>query len=308
MKRMGGAGARALAWLAGLTLAAQLTGCASFEFTKPAPAQKQPVTLKLSGEEMSGWTDMPIGVYRVPESQVVISGHQKGQAAGMLFGLIGVAVAHAANAGAGADRVKDAERLLKIKLDEPIQAEIDRLLADRAYARYFVKDERSGSTRLLLTPALVLSYVSEDAVRPFVVIRATMPGTEGKPLWTTRYIASSGEARPLLGNGGWLEAEAAELKRVVRANVALAMATLARDVSQPYRRDEGHLTMVQGHFPFVRPKLQTVGFTLNEDERYLTYVPKLGDALVFTGVNVLDKQFIKSRPAAKEDAVIKVVE
>ncbi|NPC56050.1 hypothetical protein [Caenimonas soli] len=111
----------------------QLAGCASFEFAKPAPAQQQPLTLKVSGEELSGWTDLPIGVYRIPQSHVIISGHQKGQGAGLLFGLIGVAVAHAANASSGADAVKSAEEQLRIKLTGQIETSIQRIVSSEPF-------------------------------------------------------------------------------------------------------------------------------------------------------------------------------
>lgn len=286
----------------------QLAGCASFEFTKPAPAQQQPITLKVSGEELSGWTDLPLGVYRVPDSHVIISGHQKGQMAGLMFGLIGVAVAHAANAGAGADAIKTAEQQLKINLNNQLGASVQRIAANEGFVRQFTVADRAGSNKLMLTPALVLSFVDETRVRPYVVIRASMIGLDGKPQWNTRYIASTGNARALLGGDGWLDNDALELKKNVQANLDLAVRTMAADVSKPFPRDETKLTMVQGHFPYVKQRLQAVGFQLTEDDRYLTFIPKLGDVLVFAGVNIFDKDVIKYRAASKEDAAFKLVE
>jgi hypothetical protein len=286
----------------------QLGGCATFEFTKPAPTQQQPITLRVSGEELSGWTDLPLGVYRVPDSHVVISGHQKGQVAGLLFGLVGVAIAHAANASAGADTVKSAEQQLRMKLNDQVEASIQRIVAAEPFQRQFIQADRAGSAKLLLTPALVLSFIDESSVRPFVVIRARMVGTDGKPQWNTRYIASSGESRPLLGPDGWLENDAVQLKKSVQGNLDRAMQTLAVDVTRPYPRDESKLTTVQGNFPYVKSKLQSVGFQLGEDEQYLTFVPKLGDVIVFSGVNIFDKKFIVHRPATKEDLPLKLVD
>src|SRR5688500_11756095 len=95
--------------LFGLVVALLLGGCATFEYTKPAPAQTQPISVKMSGEELSGLTDVPVGSYRVPNSQVIITGHQKSPAGGMMFGLLGVAAAHASGGSTGADTVKDIE-------------------------------------------------------------------------------------------------------------------------------------------------------------------------------------------------------
>ena len=285
-----------------------LTGCASFEFAKAPPTEGRPIAMKNGGDELSGWSDLPIGVYRVPDSHVIISGHQKGHAAGLLFGLVGVAVAHAANASAGADAVKSAEQSLRIKLDAPLEAAIRDIASSPGFAPTFTLAEQRGQTTLVVTPALVLSFVNDNALRPYVVLKASMLGSDSKPIWTTRYIASTGEPRALFGKDGWLEDGAAELHKAVRTNMRVAMRTLASDVSKPYARDEQKLVTVQGNFPYMKQRLQAVGYPLAEDDQYLTFVPKLGDVLVFAGVNVFDKTVVKFRPATKDDLPLKLAE
>ncbi|MBG9389906.1 hypothetical protein [Caenimonas aquaedulcis] len=281
----------------------QLAGCASFEFAKPMPAQTQVVGVRVSGEELSGWSDLPIGVYRVPESQVIISGHQKGQAAGMLFGLVGVAIAHAANASAGADAVRDAEKQLHIHLNEPLKASINGLLSSGAFGAKFAADSAAGP-RLQLTPALVLSFVNDSDVRPYVIIRTSLVGTDGKSQWNTRYIASTGESHALLGTGGWLENDASLLKATVQRNLDLATRALASDVSRPAPRDDNRMHVVQTHYPFVKPKFQSPGYLLAEDDATLTFVPRIGDIIVFAGVNVLDKKAVTVRPKEKDEPMM----
>lgn len=285
-----------------------LAGCASFEFTKPAPPLGQPAVLKTSGEELSGWTDLPLGVYRIPDSHVIVSGHQKGQAASLLFGLVGVAVVHAANAGAGAEAVSSAEKHLKVKLNDPVDAAIRQALAGGAHASTFTLEDKPGAPKLLVTPALVLSFVNDDAVRPYVVLKATLVAADGKPGWTTRYIASTGEARTLMGANGWLLDDAAAFRRSIDANVNVAVRTMVADISKPYARDESRMVVVQGHLPYVKQRLQTVGFQLTEDDRYLAYIPKIGDVLVFAGVNIVDKSAVTVRAATKEDPPLKAVD
>ncbi|MRD47568.1 hypothetical protein GHT07_09785 [Caenimonas koreensis DSM 17982] len=285
---------------------AQLAGCASFEFTKPMPVQAQPVAIKVSGEDLSAWSDMPLGVYRVPNSQVVISGHQTGQAGALLFGLIGVAIVHSANASAGATMIRDAEKQLNINLNKPLQAEVDRLVAAGAFGPS-VKAE-PASAKVMLTPAIVLSYVSAQELRPYVVIRTSLAGADGKPVWNTRYIASSGAARPLLGLDSWLENDAAPLKASIQRSLELATGTLARDIAKPFPRVEDQFSVVEGHFPFVKPRLHVKGYPAAEDESTVTFIPKIGDVIVFAGVNVMDKSVIKYRPALKDDVIFKIVE
>lgn len=290
-----------------LFLASLLGGCASFEFAKPIPPQTQTVTLKTSGEELSGWSDLPLGVYRVPDSHVIISGHQKGQMAGVLFGLVGVAIAHGANASAGESIIAGAEKQLKVKLTGPVDSAIRKTLASGQYTT-LTADDQAGAPKLLVTPALVMSFVSDQAARPYVVLKATLVRADGQPGWTTRYIASTGQARTLLGEDGWLVNEGTELRKAVETNVDVAVRTMIADVSKPYARDESRMVMVQGHLPYMKQRVQTVGYQLAENERYITFVPKLGDVLVFAGVNVVDKTTVTFRSAEKDDAPLKLVD
>lgn len=285
---------------------AGITGCASFEMTKPAPAQARPITVKLSGEDLSGWSDLPIGTYRVPDSQVIISGHQKGQGAGMMFGLIGVAIAHAANASAGASAVKDAEAALKIRLDGPLMAEVAKAVAQSPADGKF-SAAGSGAT-LTVTPGLVLTYLESSDVRPFVVLKASLTGEDKKPLWSTRYIVSTGASRPLAGAGSWTDDSGAALKANVQASLSQGVKVMLADVGNPYKRDDAAMSAVEGQFPFMKQRLQLVGYKITEDDRYLAFIPKLGDVVVFAGVNVMDKHDAKARDAGKDEAVFKVIE
>ncbi|MFC5497653.1 hypothetical protein ACFPOE_08920 [Caenimonas terrae] len=294
--------------LFGAAAVVSLTACASFEFTKAAPAHTQAVTLKSSGEEISGWNDLPIGVYRVPDSHVVITGHQKGQGAALLFGLVGVAVAHAANASAGATAVQDVESKLRIKLDAPMEKAMAEVAAAPEYSKHLTRAAGKGNAQMELTPALILTFVNDTLVRPYVILRANMKANGANPAWSTRYIASPGQARPLVGPGGWLEGDGSRLRAAVDTNMRLAMRAMASDLAKPAARDDKAMTMVQANFPFVKPRFQTLGYRLSEDDNYLTFVPKLGDVMVFAGVNVFEKSAITFRPAQKDDAVFKVLE
>lgn len=285
----------------------QLAGCASFDYAKAAPPQQRPVALQLSGQELSGATDLPLGVYRVPDSQVIIFGHQRGQGAGLLFGLVGVAIAHAANAGSGADAVKSAEQQLHLKLDAPVLAAFREITTQADTAGAFTLDEGAGGNRLVVTPGLVLSFVSDADVRAFVVLKVSLAGAEAKPAWTTRYIASTAAPRPLLGPDSWLAQDGAALREAVATDVRLALHTLADDVRHLFARDENKLTMLQGPFPHIKQRLQTVGFLLREDDRYVTFVPRLGDAVVFSGVNIFSRQSVVFRPATEKDERFKLL-
>jgi hypothetical protein len=131
---------------------------------------------------------------------------------------------------------------------------------------------------------------------------------ERKALWTTRYLASTGAARPLVGAGSWTDSDSAPLKDAILISLEQAVRVMLQDVSKPFPRDPNNLTLVQGNFPFVKPRLQMTGMQLSEDEHYVVFAPRLGDVLVFAGVNILDKSVITYRPATKDDQKFKVLE
>jgi hypothetical protein len=47
-----------------------LGGCATYNMTNPAPHEAKPIAVNFVDDDLSGWTDLPIGTYGVPDSQV----------------------------------------------------------------------------------------------------------------------------------------------------------------------------------------------------------------------------------------------
>jgi len=287
-----------------------LTGCATFEMAKPAPVQTQPVAVSFTDEELSGMNDLPIGTYRVPDSHVIISGHQKGgMGPAVLFGLIGLAVQHAANASAGQEAVQEIEEALRINLKEEGQEIARKLISSERYTKSFRTEVDAASPSLSVITAVVMSYVTETDVRPYVVLKASLHDPKTKEtVWTTRYFSSNGKTLPLAGEVSWTANKGEELKRTVSTNLERTVAFMLADVSSPYARDDTKLTMVQGTFPHVPQRLQTVGYRLSEDDQTIAFVPKLGDVIVFTGVNLMDKSTTVYRVATKDDELLKIIE
>lgn len=285
------------------------SGCASFNSTKPAPAQSQPIGVDFTAAELSGWTDLPIGTYRVPDSQVIISGHQKGGAAGLLFGVVGVAIQHSANKAGGKDAVKEAEDALRISLVEEGKMAVSALVSGEPFATKFKAGSAGVGPTISVSAAVVLTFINETEVRPFVVLKTKMPDTTRKTKgWSTRYIASSGAPRPLGGDSGWLTDGGTELRTTVSADLKKALEVMLRDVSSPFVRNESAMTTVEGHFPYVKAKLQTTGYQLGEDDASIYFIPKLGDVIVFAGVNIMPKSLTASRAMVKGDSPFKIID
>lgn len=292
--------------LAVLVVSFSLAACATYDRTKPAPAVSGPIAVNVSTEEISGWTDLPIGAYKVPDSNVVITGHQTGQAAGALFGLIGVAIAHAANSNSSAAGVDNAESALRIKMSDRTREEIDALIAKEPLIGKFTME--AGAARLDVITAVLLSYVKPTEVRPYVILKVALVGPDKRPLWDTRYFASTGQARPMQGADSWTADGGESLKAVLNASLRQAVKVMLNDIARPYARDENNMIVVEGDFPFLTTRAQLRGYGLTEDDLYIVFSPKIGDVVTFSGVSVMDKSVVVFRPAKADDVVFKAVE
>jgi hypothetical protein len=106
------------------------TGCAH-ALSQPMPELKGQLALKVLTEQPSKMNDMPLGVYQIPDTSVYVSGHQGASNVGMLFGIIGVAAAHAAAQSTGEKKTQDATTHLKVDL----RSITEQMLADELSRR-----------------------------------------------------------------------------------------------------------------------------------------------------------------------------
>lgn len=290
-----------------LLATAPLHALAGPKATLAAPAAEGLTQVEYSTAAVSKWTDLPMGTYRVPNSDVIISGHQKGGATGMLFGMIGIAIQGSINAHNGKEAMATAEQVLTFSIDDEAKAILQRAMAEEAFASSFAHE--AGTTRKLeVTGAVVMSFANKTEVLPYVVLRVKLLGKNGtSKLWTTRYITSGGAPKPLVGEGSWTADTGAVLRPHVSALLERAIRVMLTDIAKPYPRDEAATITVQGYFPHVNKPLQVVGYRLAEQDGRVLFLPKLGTSIVFAGVNVIDTAAIVQRPTVKGDAPLKLL-
>ena len=150
--------------------------------TLTAPPSDGPIQVEFSTNQVSKWTDLPLGTYRVPNSDVIISGHQKGGAAPMLlFGLIGVAVQGSVNAQNGKETMASAEQALTLTIDEEAKATLQKLMAEPEHAAKFT-GEPTGDRKYEVTGAVVLSFANQAEALPYVTLRVKLLSGKGKKI------------------------------------------------------------------------------------------------------------------------------
>jgi hypothetical protein len=272
--------------------------------TLAAPPAEGLTQVEFSADQISKWTDLPLGTYRVPNSDVIISGHQKGGAAPfLLFGIIGMAVQGSVNAHNGKDAMASAEQALTFSIDEEAKTKLQAAMADPDYAATFTG--AATDHKYEVTGSVVLSFANQREVLPYVVLRVKLLDKKGSKLWTTRYIASSGARKPLVGDGSWTADNA--LRPHVSNLLELAIRTMLKDIVHPYPRDEASMVTLHGFFPHVNKPLQVVGYKLAEEDGRMLFLPNLGTTIVFAGVNILDAASVTQKPTVKGDKPLKLL-
>ena len=281
----------AAAALAAACLVSSLAGCASFRAIEPLPEAKRPFAVAVSTEPPSTMTDMPIGVYQVADSTLYISGHQKGQAAGLLFGLLGVAVAHGVNQDEARQRVKEAEAKLHTQLIDGTRKLLEEKLQRNPAAGAVAAPAGAGST-LELTPFVVLTYVNDERARPFVIVKARLLDAAKQETWWTRYVVSGSEDRPIDGNAGWAADQGRPLREAVRQGLDTALDVMLMDTAGTLPRGKGRPAKLKGRYAFVQQEIELSGEILEETPERIVFAPRIGDVVVFSGINVFDQRTV----------------
>jgi hypothetical protein len=293
--------ARLLATLAALIVSA----CVNQGPPKTA-GKSQTIVIDYTRDELSSWSDMPIGTYRVPESQLLVSGHQKGNGIGMLFGLPGIAIENAADSSGGKAAVQSSEGALHVTLFPEAQQDLATLLQTPAFSGKFTLTANSADAVLSISGNIVLQFLNETEVRPYVILKAKLRNPKDTTsTWSTRYAASIGPARPLTGENGWTTNSGALLKLAVSTALQRSLTVMLTDVSTPFPRDDSRKITVEGNFAFLKKRLQVTGFLLAEDPDWIAFSAGVPDTSLLAGVNIMDKSVTTFRPTTKDDPRIK---
>ena len=276
-----------------------LAACSASVITVPPPALPQPISVVYSEEGASGWNDVTVGTYRVPNTSVFISGHQSG-GVGFLFGAVGVLAQDASQASAGGNTVKGSQDALHVDLVPQARAITQKLLASGRFGQTFAANPAPDGPVLTVTPYVVITTLNDTEARPYVILKASLKGAP-PPGWSTRYIASEGKKLPISGDNSWTANDARLLHQALTEDLDNAIAAMLEDLAARPLRDDAKLLYVEAGYPFIRPRWGVQGYKMSENDKFITFVPKLGPAMVMSGVHVLDKSTISSRPAGKDD-------
>lgn len=261
---------------------------ASAETAQAPQAETRPIAVVYSDQGPSGVSDVAMGAYRVPGSNLIISGYQKGGALGLLLGPVGLVAQSAVNSGAAKESVSNTGDALRIDIAQQAVKVTQTALASDRYAQTFTATAHPGGPTLTVIPYVVVTFKTDTDVRPYVFLKAKLNnGGPSDASRSTRYICCIGPALPLTGESGLTANGGEPFRKMVEQELEAAVKLMLDDVNSPYVRDKSKLTHIEAPFPFGRTRLKLKGYILSEDPN--SVIVDLPGIFVFTGVEMMDK-------------------
>lgn len=285
--------AAALAGLSAQPLAAQATDAAA------APAVA-PLSIFISDKGPNGMSDLPMGVKRITDSNIVVSGHQKGGALGLLFGVVGVAIQSAANTDAGGKRTNDIQDALRFDVAGRASELASGILAEESFRGGYTLATEESPSAVSVVPYIVLTYVNETDVRPYIVLKTKLePEAGSKKPRTIKYFCCEGPAMPLVGEGSLTENNGEKLKALLNTELDTALRIMLTDRRQPFARNDDAKLDVNGSLPFVGKSFKWRGWDLGSYKDY-KLIEFRGGILVFGGVHAVEPGALEITPYVKK--------
>jgi hypothetical protein len=286
--------AAAMAALSAQPLLAQATDAAA---TAPA---LPPTSIFITDKGPNGMSDLPMGVKRIPDSNIVVSGHQKGGPLGLLFGVVGMAIQSAANTDAGGKRTNDIQDALRFDVTGRASELAGSILAEEGFrGGYTLATDESPST-VSVVPYIVLTFVNETDVRPYIVLKTKLdPEAGSKKPRTIKYFCCEGPAIPLTGAASLTENNGEKLKALLNTELETALRLMLLDRRQPFARNDDAKLDVNGSLPFVGKPFKWRAWDLGNYKDY-KLLEFRGGILVFGGVHAVEPGALEITPYVKK--------
>lgn len=253
-------------------------------------------TIVFSEKGANGMSDLPMGVHRIPDSDVVVSGYQGGGGIGMLFGVVGMLVQSSMNAQTGTGKVRNVEDDLRFDVRAKAIEMTNTVMAGDKFRRAFTLTPQPGGSTMTVSPYVVLTFVKKtEDVRPYIVLK-TKVATGSDSGKTIKYFCCEGKAEPL---AGLTENNGARLKELLTAELDTAVNVMLLDRSQPFPRNDEAKIATNGFLPFVGKPLKWRGFDLGRYKDY-NLIDFRGGMIVFSGVNIVEPGALEITPVVKK--------
>jgi len=278
-------------------------GCASLT-TKPFPRPQDRLGLLPTNDVPKETVDLPIGVYRIPDSNLYIANQQGDHAlvgASALFGLVGAGVAAADTEGKNKSEVAGFEE--QLGSDVPKIAEDllkKRMVGKRAEERFFLSDDPANSP-IQITTYAVLSFIEDKRWRLWTVLKVDyFPSGYGNREWYCRYISGTERPRPMDGPEGWSANNGKNLRSSLEKNLSNSIDVMLKDLSGGLRPEKPQQIRSRGRWMFYKKPQENTVTVIEAGTDRSVVLPQVEEDEYFAGINILPKDFEEKRPEKKK--------
>jgi hypothetical protein len=259
------------------------SGCATYNRIANYPASGSATTVAVEAVPLSKMKDLPVGGYYDAPRNIVVTGHQKGVATGMLlFGMVGVLVADQVNKSAGASKYGDDSARAGVDLVVLSRELLNQVVSDGTAPKWSVAPAAGG---LRLSPYAVFTVQKSGEAHLHAMLRAEKIGADGKPTWSARYFVRAAGAHKLDGDDTWMTG--GRFEPAMRAALQRAIATCVADTHGKLA-GAGTFT-AKGRFPYFPMDFELRVIAVQEDADSVVGRLAVGDALICSGTHVLDR-------------------
>ena len=265
-----------------LAMIALLSGCATYKNCLPFPEAALPVALSVSEEQPNKMNEFPIGAHYDEENRIILTGHQRGNAAGLMFGLVGVLAADSINKSKGQGLYGDGAKGERYDMIPELRQRLETLLADGAFPRLNL--DTATEARLEIRPTALLVLDKTKQARLYAILKAKLKDSkQSSDPWHGRYFASADAVLPLEGDSGWLNGSS--LKDGLTQAFDRATWALVNDVNGNIK--EGQPAKITGKLAWLNIELKDLpGAIMTETEDFTVVRMYLADVNVMAGTHV----------------------
>ncbi len=243
-------------------------------------------------------TEFPIGAHYDEERRIALTGHQRGNGVGILFGVVGVLAADSLNKSAGGSIYeKGGMETRTVDLLENLNAEIERKLSEPEFASLLLDASQPRPVEVRPTGLLVVDKAG--LARLYVILKTAQKGPDSlKNRWHGRYIASASSDRPLEGEEGW--GSGSHLSDGLAEALSASVWAMMGDVGGVFT--EGRTVKVSGRFAWLPFELKGLaGAVLAEREDATVVRLYIADVNVMSGTHVFRKGEVLIESAKVKD-------
>jgi hypothetical protein len=278
-----------------LFLSAILSGCATYRHIEDYPKAMKTAEVAVISKPMSNISGMPVGTFYDEERQIIISGHQEGLGAAMMFGPLGVLVADSANRSSAEKKFGMAVHGSTADVGAILREELAAALDGQRAPRW---QQATGKGTLQLSPYAQFTVQKSGKARLYAILRAEAPGASGEPSWSVRYFARAPGEYTIEGADGWMAQD--RFPAGIRTALSLALQACISDT-------HGNLTAaktieVKGQLPYLNFDYVAWRFVaVQETNDHVIARLLAGDQFAASGTHVLDRSDFKISPAKFDD-------